>query len=122
MSTFTEPRQVSFKAAEEITEYHAVIQTTDSEIEMCDGAGESAIGIAMAGASASGELVPVAIQGGGAKLKLAGTVARGGFIAVDSSGRGVAVAAEGFFFARAMESGVTGDIIGVEVVYGYAPA
>lgn len=120
MASYTEPRIYTFKSSEAIAAYLFVIQTADDIVEQCDGAGELSSGISMSASSAAPRAIEVAKQGGGAKLALGGTVARGGFIKTDANGKGVACATDGDFYgARANDSGVDGDIISVEVMQGY---
>lgn len=84
------------------------------------GAGDRPIGIAQNdSAAASGDEVEVAFVGGGARLNITGTVAAGNTIKSDSSGYGVVTASDADECgAMAVESGVSGDIIGVHVMFG----
>ena len=119
MSSYSQPRILTFKASEAIAPYLFVIQTTDEIVEQCDGAGESMIGISMSETTEADQAIEVAIQGGGGKVTLGGTVARGDFIKTDVNGKGVvANVLTDVYGARAMASGVVGDIIPVEVIYG----
>lgn len=60
------------------------------------------------------EIAEVAMPNGGAKVKLAGTVTRGGRVESDASGNAVAVSS-GAGVATALMSGVTGDVIAIEL-------
>jgi hypothetical protein len=63
------------------------------------------------------------MTGGGAKLKLAGTVALGALLKSDADGKGVKCTAAGDEYgARALKAGVSGDVIPVDVVQGTAHA
>ena len=120
MSSFTEPRIYTFNATEAIAKYLFAIQVADKTVEQCDGAGELMTGITMSAATAALQAIEIALPGGGAKITIAGTVTRGEYIKTDANGKGVACSADGDFYgARAMASGVTGDIIPVEVMVGY---
>jgi hypothetical protein len=70
---------------------------------------------------ASGERADV-IHTGIAQVKLAGTVARGGFVTSDATGKGVAAApaagSNNGVVGRALRSGVSGDIIPVLLFIG----
>ena len=119
MSSYSQPRMLTFKASEAISKYLFVIQTADEIVEQCDGAGEKMIGISMSETSEADQAIEVAIQGGGAKITLGGTVARGDLIKTDANGKGVVSSTNlDVYGARAMASGVVGDIIPVEVIYG----
>lgn len=71
--------------------------------------------------TASGDNVDV-VQSGIAFLRLGGNVTRGNYLKADATGRGVAVTIVAgtpvYFGAKAMVSGVSGDIIPVHVVNG----
>lgn len=84
------------------------------------GAGDRPCGIAQNEAAAVlGDEVEVAFVGGGARLNITGTVAANNTIKSDSSGYGVVTASDADECgAFAVESGVTGDIIGVHVMFG----
>jgi hypothetical protein len=75
------------------------------------------IGISLNDADASsGDEVEVAFPGGGARLKISGTVTMGNSLKATTNGAGIATTTAGDAVgARAMESGVSGDIIGVHV-------
>ena len=87
----------------------------DDHVQACSVAGELGIGVIMNVASAAEEPVELAICDG-AKVKLAGTVARGGEIMCDSAGKGVAATTGKKVMAIAMASGVSGDVIPVKLV------
>ena len=70
-------------------------------------------------AAASGDPVEVALQGGGAMVVLAGTVALGQALKATTGGAAIVTASDAdYVSAIAVESGVTGDEIAVEVVTG----
>lgn len=92
----------------------AVVSTgrTDKSIGICQSSS----------VSASGDQVEVALNGGGAKALLGGTVVAGDELGLDNSGQLVKVAtANDRRVAIAMEDGVSGDIIAVEVCLGKSP-
>lgn len=113
---------VGFKAGADLSakQYTFVKFGSADDTMVGSGAGEATDGI-IQDAPASGEYGAVALQGGGAKLKLGGTVTRGQYLKSDANGAGVAVAADkDVYGAKAAASGVLGDIIAVEVVTGNA--
>jgi len=79
---------------------------------------DKAIGICQTNDIDAAELsLEIAIPGGGAKAKLGGTVAAGDMLGMDTSGFLVKVATAGDrVIAMAMEDGISGDVIGVEVM------
>lgn len=92
--------------------------TDDEHCTFCV-AGEASIGVLQNLTTANGDLAEVAFQGGGGKLKLGGTVARGDYLKSDANGFGVVASADkDKYGAKAMASGVSGDVIPVEVIHG----
>lgn len=68
-------------------------------------------------AAAAGDEVEVAFPGGGGKLTIGGTISAGNSIKPTTAGVGIATTTAGdHASASAVEGGVTGDIIGVNVV------
>jgi hypothetical protein len=69
--------------------------------------------------AASGDSVEVCLPGGGAVLKIAGSVDLGNSIKPTTDGSGIVTASAGDSVgAMAVEGGLTGDLIGVHVVHG----
>lgn len=120
MGQYLEPRTQTFKAAEDLSakQYHFVdFAAADGEVQAVDAVGDDAVGILMNKDVTLGCAAEVAMLGGGAMLKIAGTITRGQLIKTDANGQGVVVAADtDKAKARALQSGVAGDIIEVERV------
>ena len=120
MSAHSEPRLYAFFAEADLSakQFTFVKFGAADNGVVNSGAGEAIDGI-MQDAPATGEAGAVALPGGGAKLKLGGTVTRGQFIKSGAAGVGVAATANlEIYGAKAMASGVSGDVIPVEVVTG----
>lgn len=80
-------------------------------------------GISQVEATASGQALEVALQGGGAKGLLGETVSAGEDLVSHTDGTLVKPNAEGDqIIARAVESGVSGDLVSVEVYHATAHA
>lgn len=113
-----QPKMMTFKAEADLSakQFSFVkFGTVDDSVVGCAVAGEKAIGILM-NAPALGELAEVAVFGG-AKVKLSGTVARGGEVSVTvTAGTGKAAVATEYVSAIAMASGVAGDVIPVNLL------
>ena len=68
-------------------------------------------------ACASGDMIEVALSGGGAKLQISEAVSQSNFLTSTGNGRGeIADAQHEFVGAIAFEAGATDDVIGVRVV------
>lgn len=124
MSASSQPRIKALRGSGVIPAYSFVKFHTDKETVITCGANERAIGIAQnSAASVDGDIIEVAFPGGGAKLKVAETVALGKMLTSTAGALGeVADAAGEWVAAVAYEDGVVNDIIGVEVVLFQAVA
>jgi len=115
------PNTSSYKAGADLSakQFHFVkVGTVAGTVVAVTSATDIPLGI-LQNAPVADEGADVAVLGGGAKLKLAGTVAAGGLIKTDSAGKGVAATTDGSrvsAFADSLgSSGVTGDVIPVYV-------
>lgn len=92
------------------------VKLSSGQVVVCSAATDRAIGLAQI-AAASGEPCEVALQGGGAYAKAAGTIAEGNLLGFDASGELVKVAnASDIVIAQAMEAAVDNDIFSVQVI------
>lgn len=123
----------SFQAAESIAPSRFVKQNTsaDHRVDVCDAINDKVFGIshestrtapipsASTDAADAGENLLVYEDGDECLLELGGTVTRGGEIRSDATGKGIAIETTGSeqqrVGARALESGVSGDKIRVQV-------
>lgn len=97
-------------------QYRFVIPSTDDKHIAISGAGGQSLGILMNEPAAAEEAAEIALIGGGAKIKLAATVALNGQIKSDANGDGVpADTDKDWCGAIAVEAGVSGDIVSVMV-------
>lgn len=119
MATHYKPQVLTFKAEADLSaKQFAFVKfgTTDEFVALCATAGEKAIGILM-NAPAANELAEVAIFGAGAKVKIGATITRGGELSVTvTTGFAKAALATEYVSAIAMASGVSGDVIPVQLV------
>lgn len=126
MASHSEPRIYSFNALASIQKGKAVKVASGyaaGHVNLGAANTDRCLGIAQNTASASGHLVEVAIQGGGAKGLLGETVSAGEDLVAHTDGTLVKPNAEGDqIIARAVEGGVAGDLISVEVYHATAHA
>lgn len=78
------------------------------------GNGESALGVLQNKPSAAGDASTVGVRGV-SKLKLGGAVTAGDPVSSDASGLGVSAATGDIVLGEALESGVSGDLIPVNL-------
>lgn len=122
MASVSTPRIESFKATADYSakQYCAVTFGADDEhATVQSSAGGRCFGILQNAPNAANAIAEVALPGGGAKAVLGGTVTRGNFLKSDANGALVAAATDkDEYVAKAMASGVAGDVIAVEVILG----
>lgn len=117
MPAYFQPEIYSLLASADLSakQFHFVkFVTDDDHVVNCGVAGELGIGVLMNAPAAAEDVAEVSFFEG-AKVKLAGTVARGGEIMCDAAGKGVAATTGKKVMAIAMASGVSGDIIPVKL-------
>lgn len=120
MASSSTPRISSFLAAAAIAKGVAVKAGADkSHVAICSAKTDKSIGIVQNAGTAAEDVLEVALQGGGAKALLGGTVSFGDLLAPTTDGSLIATTtANDRVIAMAMEDGVVGDLIGVEVLVG----
>jgi len=105
----------SFKAGGAIPENSMVkFGSADGTVVAATAATDAIIGVSVLGAVAAGDIVDVTLDGI-EEVKLAGAVTRGDFLTTDAASKAVSASAGNRVVGYAMESGVSGDIIGVFV-------
>lgn len=122
MAAITEPRLYAFKAGTTFAAKQycfAKFGAADDTVVPAT-AGDETVGV-MQEAPAINVAGSVACEGGGAKLLIGDTVTRGQYLKSDANGAGIPVTTDkDKYGAKAMASGVVGDVIPVEVVQGQA--
>lgn len=116
MASYLKPEFTTLKAEGDLSakQFHFVKHGADDDHVVAAGAGQLALAVLM-NAPVAEEPAELA-HDEGCKVKLAGTVARGGEIMSDAAGKGVAATATNYVVAIAMESGVNGDVISAKKV------
>lgn len=115
MSSVVERRLAAFVCGGTISKGQPV-KISSKKIVACSATTDRAIGLAQ-NAGVSGDKIEVAMPGGGGFGALGGTVAEGDLLGFNSSGLLQKVAsANDIVIAQALETGVSGDISGVQVV------
>lgn len=121
MASYSQPRVLTFKATAALTAYRAVKPGADDQhIQKATAASDKQIGICQNTVTAAEDLIEVALPGGGAKMVLGtGGASWGDLLTADSNGAGVVTTSNAArVIAMAMEDGVEGDVIAVEVMAG----
>lgn len=121
MASSSQPRIIAYTAGGAIPKGSAVKKGADDQTVICGSANTSKVlGIAQ-NTAASGGVVEVAIQGGGGKGLLGETVSNGNLLVSHTDGSLVMANTIGdHLIAKAMQAGVAGDMIDVEIIFGHA--
>ena len=118
MASYIEPKFYTLKAGADLSakQFHfAKFGADEDHAIACAVAGEKGIGVIMNAPDAAELPVELAIFGG-AKVKIAATIAAGDELMCDANGAGVVATTTKKVLAIAMNAGVTGDVIGVKLV------
>ena len=118
MASSSTPRIQIYKADGAIAKGKAVICGTDDDHVAIGAANTSkCIGVLQSAAAAAEDLVEVALPGGGGKGLLGETVSAGQLLVSHTDGTLYKVNSSGDrVIAMAMEGGVSGDLINIEVI------
>lgn len=118
MPSFNEPRMHTFIAGEDLSsaQYKFVKFGADEKTVLLSTVlGAHTVGI-LQNAPASGQAAEVALPGGGAKLKVAGTVVKLAYLSNTAAALGDTALTTHQVGAQAYEAGVANDVINVEVM------
>jgi hypothetical protein len=117
MASHTEPKIVALKAGAAIAKGKCVKKgSADTHVAVASAATDKIVGILQTATTAAEDVAEVALCGGGAKALLGGTVVMGDLLTSDADGALVATTtATNRVVAMAMQDGVSGDMIAVEM-------
>lgn len=120
MSSYSEVKVLAFKADGAISQGMAVKAGSDNKhVAKATAATQKIIGLAWSSPEAAEDTMEVALPGGGGKGLCGDTVSFGDLLTADSAGKLVATTTgNDRVIAVAMEDGVVGDLISVEVIAG----
>ncbi len=122
MSSHAEPRTLTFLTDTATVAKGSVVKAGSDNKHVAKSAAATSlnIGLAQNATTSVGDKIEVALPGGGGKALLGiGGAAFGDLLTSDSSGTLVVTTTPGDrYIAMAMEAGVIGDLISVEVVAG----
>jgi hypothetical protein len=123
MAAHSKPNLKSFRASGTISKGYAVkFGSTNQIVAQSEAATDKHIGIAQ-GDAADGEMVEVALPGGGGLAKAQTTVALGKLLTAHTDGKIKPIAAaNNRLCAVAMDDAVADDLFAVEIVMGQATA
>lgn len=119
--SFTQPRIATFKGA--VSRGMAVKFGADrGHVVASGGVSDSHIGVAMSDSATDEDAVEVALPGGGGQGKLQAQVSKGALLTSHTDGTLKTAGAGERAIAMAMDDGVAGDLIPIEVLVAVIPS
>jgi len=108
----------TFIAGEDLSaaQFKFVTLESDGQVDLADSAGENCIGVCLVGGTA-GSAVTVAISGK-VMVEAGGTIAAGAAVQTDGNGDALTAASGDYVMGYALEAGVDGQIIAIELIQG----
>lgn len=108
----------TFIAGEDLSaaQFKFVTLESDGQVDLADTAGENAIGVCLVGGPA-GAAVTVAVSGK-VMVEAGATIAAGAQVQTDADGNAATAAAGDVVLGYALEAGVDGQIIAIELIQG----
>jgi hypothetical protein len=108
----------TFIAGEDLSssQFKFVTLEADGQVDLADSAGENCIGVVINDPAAAGEATVVV--SGKTVVTAGGTIAAGASIATDASGDAVTASTGNIVMGYALEAGVDGQVIAVELIQG----
>jgi len=109
----------SFEAGEDLSaaQFKFVTLESDGQVDLADAAGENCIGVLLNNPDAAGKAATVAISGK-VMITCGDTVAAGAALQTDAAGDAITAATGDYVMGYALEAGVDGQIIAMELIQG----
>ena len=108
----------TFIAGEDLSssQFKFVTLESDGQIDLADSAGENCIGVVINDPASGGEATVVV--SGKTVVTAGGTITAGASVATDASGDAVTASTGNIVMGYALEAGVDGQVIAVELIQG----
>jgi hypothetical protein len=108
----------TFIAGEDLSssQFKFVTLESDGQVDLADSAGENCMGVVI-NDPASGSEATVVV-GGKTVVTAGGTIAAGASVATDASGDAVTASTGNIVMGYALEAGVDGQVIAIELIQG----
>jgi hypothetical protein len=108
----------TFIAGEDLSssQFKFVTLESDGQVDLADSAGENCMGVVINDPASGGEATVVV--SGKTVVTAGGTIAAGASIATDASGDAVTASTGNIVMGYALEAGVDGQVIAVELIQG----
>ena len=109
----------TFEAGENLSsaQFKFVTLEADGKVDLADAAGENCIGVLLNNPDAAGKAATVALTGK-VMVVAGGTIAAGAAVATDAAGDAVTATTGNIIMGYALEAGVDGQVIAIELIQG----
>lgn len=109
----------TFEAGEDLSaaQFHFVTLESDGQVDLADAAGENCIGVLLNAPAAAGRAATVAISGK-VMVEAGATVAAGAALQTNAAGEAITAATGDYIMGYALEAGVDGQVIAMELIQG----
>lgn len=109
----------TFEAGEDLSaaQFHFVTLEADGQVDLADAAGENCIGILLNAPAAAGRAATVAISGK-VMVEAGASVTAGDALQTNAAGEAITAATGDYVMGYALEDGVDGQIIAMELIQG----
>ena len=108
----------TFIAGEDLSssQFKFVTLESDGQVDLADSAGENCMGVVINDPASGGEATVVV--SGKTVVTAGGTIAAGSSVATDASGDAVTASTGNIVMGYALEAGVDGQVIAIELIQG----
>jgi hypothetical protein len=108
----------TFIAGEDLSssQFKFVTLESDGQVDLADSAGENCMGVVINDPASGGEATVVV--SGKTVVTAGGTIAAGASVATDASGDAVTASTGNIVMGYALEAGVDGQVIAIELIQG----
>lgn len=109
----------TFEAGEDLSaaQFHFVTLEADGQVDLADSAGENCIGVLLNSPAAAGRAATVAISGK-VMVEAGASVTAGDKLQTNAAGEAETAATGDYVMGYALEDGVDGQIIAMELIQG----
>ena len=109
----------TFEAGEDLSaaQFHFVTLEADGQVDLADAAGENAIGVLLNAPAAVGRAATVCVSGK-VMVEAGAAVTAGDALQTNAAGEAITAASGDYVLGYALEDGVDGQIIAMEMIQG----
>ena len=109
----------TFEAGEDLSsaQFHFVTLEADGQVDLADSAGENAIGVLLNAPAVAGRAATVCVSGK-VMVEAGAAVTAGDALQTNAAGEAITAASGDYILGYALEDGVDGQVIAMELIQG----